>query len=52
MLIKLLPRKIDYNDLTIEREARYVLYTGDTSIEYCQKTSTVTLQTNSDIIIV
>jgi hypothetical protein len=43
MLIKLPQRKIDYNNLTIEREAKYILHIDDTSIEYCQKTITETL---------
>jgi hypothetical protein len=43
MLIKLPQKKIDYNDLTIEREAKYILYIDDTSIEFCLKTITETL---------
>ena len=43
MLVKLPQRKIDYNSLTIELEAKYILYIDDTSIEYCQKIITETL---------
>jgi len=43
MLVKLPQRKIDYSSLTIELEAKYILYIEDTSIEYCQKTITETL---------
>lgn len=43
MLVKLPQKKIDYNSLTIELEAKYILYIDDTSIEYCQKNIVETL---------